>query len=91
MLGKKSLFCGSIYADIEISVLPRISTTDEARDVAMGYVMGSPVRLQIEQCDPASLPKIVDAVEHAVGKEFGYKSVKAKMHAIVFTAHYPRK
>jgi predicted FMN-binding regulatory protein PaiB len=26
--------------------------------------------------------------QHAVGKEFGYQSVKAKMQAIVFTAHY---
>lgn len=57
--------------------------------LAMGYVMGSPVRLQIEQCAPGSLSKIVDAVEHAVGKEFGYKSVKAKMQALVFQAHYP--
>jgi hypothetical protein len=54
----------------------------------MGYVMGTPARLQIEQSAPESLSKIVDAVEHAVGKEFGYKSVKARMQAIVFTAHY---
>ena len=84
----KSLLFEAGFADIEISVLPRISATEEAHDVAMGYVMGSPVRLQIEQCAPESLSKIVDAVEHAVGKEFGYKSVKAKMQAMVFTAHY---
>jgi ubiquinone/menaquinone biosynthesis C-methylase UbiE len=85
----KNLLFEAGYADIEISVLPRISATEEARNVAMGYVMGSPVRLQIEQCAPGSLSKIVDAVEHAVGKEFGYKSVKAKMQAMVFQAHYP--
>jgi SAM-dependent methyltransferase len=84
----KNLLFEAGFADIEISVLPRVSATDEARDVAMGYVMGSPVRLQIEQCAPESLSKIVDAVEHAVGRKFGYKSVKAKMQAIVFTAHY---
>jgi ubiquinone/menaquinone biosynthesis C-methylase UbiE len=84
----KNLLFEAGFADIEISVLPRISATEEARNVAMGYVMGTPVRLQIEQCAPESLSKIVDAVEHAVGKEFGYKSVKAKMQAIVFTAHY---
>jgi ubiquinone/menaquinone biosynthesis C-methylase UbiE len=86
----KDLLFEAGFADIEISVLPRISATEEARNVAMGYVMGTPARLQIEQCAPESLPKIVDAVEHAVGKEFGYKSVKAKMQAMVFTAHYPR-
>jgi SAM-dependent methyltransferase len=85
----KTLLFEAGFADIEISVLPRISATDEARDVAMGYVMGTPARLQIEQCAPESLSKIVDAVEHAVGKEFGYKSVKAKMQAMVFSAQYP--
>ena len=85
----KDLLHKAGFADIEISVLPRISSADGARDVALGYVMGSPVRLQIEQRDPKSLPKIVDAIEHAVGEEFGYKDVKAKMQAIVFTAHYP--
>lgn len=84
---KKLLFEAG-FADIEISVLPRISAADEARDVAMGYIMGSPLRLQIEQRDPESLAKVVDAVEYAVGKEFGYKTVKAKMQAIIFTAHY---
>ena len=85
----KDLLHKAAFADIEISVLPRISAADEARDVALGYVMGTPVRLQIEQRDLKSLPKIVDAVEHAVGEEFGYKDVKAKMQAIVFAAHYP--
>ena len=84
----KNLLFDAGFADIEISVLPRISATKEARDVAMGYVMGTPVRLQIEQSAPESLSKIVDAVEHAVGKKFGYKSIKARMQAIVFTAHY---
>lgn len=84
----KQLLFEAGFADIEISVLPGISAAYEARDVAMGYVMGTPVRLQIEQRDPESLSKIVDAVEHAVGEEFGYKSIKAKMQAIVFTAHY---
>jgi len=55
----------------------------------MGYVMGTPARLQIEQCAPKALSKIVDAVEHAVGKESGYNSVKAKMQVMVFQAYYP--
>jgi SAM-dependent methyltransferase len=84
----KELLFQAGFADIEISVLPRISAAKEARDVAMGYVMGTPARLQIEQCAPESLSKIVDAVEQAVGQEFGFKSVKAKMQAMVFTAHY---
>jgi hypothetical protein len=84
----KNLLFEAGFADIEISVLPRVTATDEARDMALGYVMGTPIRLQIEQCAPDYLSAIVDAVEHAVGQKFGYKSVKAKIQAIVFTASY---
>jgi low affinity Fe/Cu permease len=45
--------------------------------------------LQIEQSTPESISDIVDAVEKAIGEEFGYTSVSAKMQAIVFQAHYP--
>ena len=41
----KNLLFEAGFADIEISVLPRISATGEARDVAMGNVMGTPARL----------------------------------------------
>jgi len=84
----KNLLFEAGFTGIEISVLPRMSAAEEARDVAMGYVMGTPVRLQIEKYSQNSLFKIVDEVEHAIGKKFGYKTIKAKMQALVFTAHY---
>lgn len=85
----KNLLFEAGFADIEISVLPRTSTADEARQVALGYVLGTPVRLQIEKSDPESLYRIVDQVEQAIGEEFGYKSVSAKMQAVVFAAYMP--
>ena len=85
----KNLLFEAGFADIEISVMPRTSTADEARQVALGYVLGSPVRLHIEKYDPESLHGIVDHVEQAVGEEFGFKPSSAKMQAIVFTAHLP--
>jgi hypothetical protein len=72
-----------------LEILPRTSKADEARHVAVGYILGTPVRLQIEQRAPDSISEIVDAVEKAIGEEFGYTSVSAKMQAIVFQAHYP--
>ena len=69
--------------------MPRTSIADEARQVALGYVLGTPVRLHIEKYDPESLQGIVDHVEQAVGEEFGFKSASAKMQAIVFSAHLP--
>jgi ubiquinone/menaquinone biosynthesis C-methylase UbiE len=85
----KNLLFEAGFGDIEISVLPRTSTADEARHVAVGYILGTPVRLQIEQSAPESISEIVNAVEKAIGEEFGYTSVSAKMQAIVFQAHYP--
>jgi len=87
----KRLLIESGFTDIDISVLPRYSVANVARDVAMGFVMGSPIRLQIEQSNPGSLPMIVDAVERAVGQIFGHQSIVAKMQAIVFVAHNSEK
>ena len=85
----KNLLVAAGFADIEISVLPRISLADEARQVAQGFVLGTPIRLQIEKTHPESLSRIVDQVEQAIGEEFGYKSIGAKMRAVVFVAHMP--
>lgn len=75
------------FGEIEIAVLPRASTCEEARHVALAYVLGTPVRGQIEKRRPESLPEIVDTVEHTIGKVYGYASINAKMQAIVFKAH----
>jgi len=83
----KSLLIEAGFADIEIAVLPRISSADSARDVAMGFVMGTPCRLQIESSHPGMLEEVVDRAEKAIGEEFGFQSPAAKMQAIVFSAH----
>jgi len=85
----KNILFEAGFSDIDISVLPRTSTAEEARQVALGYVLGTPVRLEIEKYAPESLHSIVDRVERAVGKEFGFNPSSAKMQAVVFTAHLP--
>ena len=87
----KELLGEAGFADVEIAVLPRISTAEKARHVALGYVLGTPVSLQIDKSAPDSLNEVVDWVEHAVAEEFGYESASAKMQAIVFTAHLPEE
>lgn len=84
----KNLLYEAGFGDLEISVLPRTSKAATAQQVALGYVLGTPVRLQIEKSAPGALSDIVDAVEHAVGAEFGNTNISAKMQAIVFQAHY---
>ena len=76
------------FGALEIAVLPRASTCEEARHVALAYVLGTPVRGQIEARRLELLPDIVDAVEHAIGKAYGYTSISTKMQAMVVQAHY---
>jgi len=44
----KNLLYEAGFGDLEISVLPRTSKAETAQNVALGYVLGTPVRLQIE-------------------------------------------
>ena len=76
------------FGAIDLSVLPRTSSATEARHVALGYVMGNPTCLHIQQTAPESLADIVNAVEQAIGDEFGFSAISAKMQAIVFRAEY---
>jgi len=83
----KELVYEAGFNELEIVVLPKISSANKARDVASGFVLGTPVRVQIEESAEESLERIVDIVEHAIGKEFGYNTIEANIQAIVFTAH----
>ncbi len=83
----KELLYEAGFTELEIAVLPKISKSNEARDVASGFVLGTPVRLQIEESAEEPLEKIVDIVERSIGDEFGYNSLEANIQAIVFTAH----
>ena len=84
----KDLLFEAGFGAIDISVLPRSSSATEARHVALGYVMGNPTCSHIQQTAPESLNDIVDTVEKAIGKEFGFTAISAKMQAIVFQAEY---
>lgn len=83
----KELLGTAGFSDIEIAVLPRRSSASQARDVALGYILGTPARLQIEKIAPDSLNDVVDRVEQAIIKKFGAGLLSAKMQAIAFTAH----
>ena len=74
------------FAQIDVSVLPRLSKAENARDVALGYVIGTPVSLEINKINDVTLSECIDAAERAVGEKFGYRTPQAKMQAIVFAA-----
>ena len=82
----KNLLFEAGFADIEISVLPGTSIAADARSVALGFVLGTPVRMQIAADHAVALTDIVDSVEREIGEQFGFKNIREKMQAIVFVA-----
>lgn len=71
---------------------PRIETVTErsraktARDAAIGFVEGSPLRGEIEARDPSRLREATDAATAAIAKRSGVGPIDAKMQALVVTA-----
>lgn len=83
----KTLLGETGFSDIEISVLPRTSRCEKARQVALGYILGTPVCIQIAERGEHSVEEVVNIVERAIGETYGQSPIRAKMQAIVFKAY----
>lgn len=83
----KTLLVDKGFKDIEISVLPRTSRCEKARQVALGYILGTPVCIQIAERGEHSVNEVVNVVENAISETYGQSSIRAKMQAIVFKAY----
>jgi SAM-dependent methyltransferase len=84
----KTLLVETGFGDIEISILPRVSRCETARQVALGYILGTPVCLQIAERGELPVEEVVDIVERAICETYGQSSIQAKMQAIVFKAYW---
>ena len=84
----KGLLGQTGFSDIEIAVLPRDSLAETARQVALGYILGTPVCIQIAERGGIEVEKIVDIVEGDICQTYGRSSISAKMQAIVFKAYH---
>ena len=56
---------------------------------AKGFVMGSPLRMEIEERAPGTLDEVADAVERAVAEQFGSGPLETTMAAMVVAARAP--
>lgn len=83
----KTLLVEAGFGDIEISILPRVSRCDTARHVALGYILGTPVCIQIAERGDYAVEEVVNSVERALCQTYGPSSIRAKMQAIVFKAY----
>jgi SAM-dependent methyltransferase len=70
-------------ADI-VTVTER-SRAETARDVAVAFCQGTPLRNEIEARDPSGLSRATDAAAEAVARRFGPGPVEGRMQAHVVT------
>ena len=83
----KTLLDETGFGDIEISILPRASQCETARQVALGYILGTPVCIQIAERGEYAIEEVLNIVERAISETYGQSHIRAKMQAIVFKAY----
>lgn len=83
----RALLADTGFADIEIAILPRTSQSETAREVALGYILGTPVCLQIAERGGLAVEEVVNIVERTIGETYGQAPTRAKMQALVFKAY----
>lgn len=86
----KNALYASGFGGIDISVQPRTSEAASSREVALGYVAGSPLATQLADMGPPSESDVLDSVERAIADEFGAAPTSAPMEAFQITARRPK-
>ena len=74
------------FGVISIETVERLSHAPSARDLAIGFCQGSPLRSEIEARAAARLGEATDAATQALLARFGAGPVVGKMRAHVFSA-----
>jgi SAM-dependent methyltransferase len=79
------------YSDISITTLQEVSRAATARDAAIAYCMGTPLRSEIEVRDSAKLDLVTDLATQAIANKFGdgtaNGSVEGKISGHIITAN----
>jgi ubiquinone/menaquinone biosynthesis C-methylase UbiE len=74
------------FEEISIDPVGAISKAASARDVAIGYCQGTPLRNEIEARDAAGLERATNHVAEALAKRFGNGPVEGRIRALVVMA-----
>jgi SAM-dependent methyltransferase len=77
----RDLAQGGFAGTPDITTVTLRSRARSARDAAIAFCQGSPLRTEIEERDPAGLDAATDAVAAAIADRFGHGPVDAKMQA----------
>jgi ubiquinone/menaquinone biosynthesis C-methylase UbiE len=84
--GIKATLAAAGFTNITAEVLPKRSHAPSAREPAIGYCQGTPMRSEIETRDAGKLELATDLSEKAIIEKFGNGPIDAAIQAIVFTA-----
>jgi ubiquinone/menaquinone biosynthesis C-methylase UbiE len=74
------------FRDIRSEIVERASRAASARDVAIGFCQGTPLRNEIEQRAPGRLEELTQVAADALAARFGSGAIEGKIQAIVFKA-----
>jgi ubiquinone/menaquinone biosynthesis C-methylase UbiE len=75
------------FHSIEISIIQRDSPSKSARNVALGFLTGTPISLELaKQTEVVSLEEAIAGVTHAITEAYGDPPLGAKLQAILVTA-----
>ncbi len=87
--GIKATLAAAGFTNIAAEVLPKRSLAPSAREAAIGYCQGTPMRGEIETRDAGKLELATDLAEKAIIEKLGKGPIDAAIQAIVFTAMRP--
>jgi hypothetical protein len=71
------------FTEAKIDTIAHRSRADSARDPAIGYCQGSPLRNEIEARDASRLQEATDAATESITARFGLGPVDGKIQAHV--------
>lgn len=74
------------FGSIEIETLATVSKSASARDVAVAFCQGTPLRNEIEARDASRLEEATQVAADAVARRFGRGAVEGRISAHVITA-----
>lgn len=84
---ERDLSHGGFSAGIEMTTVTERSRAASARDVAIAFCQGTPLRNEIEMRGATRLAEATDVAARAIAERFGSGRVEGKIQARVFTAY----
>lgn len=82
---RRDLAAGGFAGDVQVEVVTASSRAASARDAAIAFCQGTPLRNEIEARRPGALAEATDRAEAALAGRFGHGLIEGRIQAIVYT------